>query len=361
MLHKIKSTYWQLRKFVAISRQKGNSTFSAIFLLLPKAIFAKGYSKIARIINNSNLVSSINARRLKNFHSKHHHELGGHFYMIVMPGALHFLIPCLKLIPTDLKVFLVFNGAIKWEKEYLLNEFPQFDGVSLLTLPNSSISHGNAINVFFNGNTQNFGILDHDLYIFDKEIFKRLHFKDNQCMLAVFQGESQSTNFVYPHTYFLYFNTSLLKQIMDRYKVDARTYRKIPPTMTDKLASIGIRQGVFLKEYHNFFDTLHLMLALCFAEGLEVGYLEVDDKNGIYHVGGTSMGTHITKDLSRSYIALRFLEHIDSTILNKKYAHLFSKQGDASQIRLMIPKTEENSHLLFVLDQIMEKLESYKD
>ena len=360
MFYRIKLRYWQFRMFVDISRQKGNGLASTILLLLPKLIFSKAYGKIARALNNSNLLFFINAWRLQRFHSRHHHKLGGHFYVIVMPGTLHFLTPCLKLIPPDTVVFLVFNGARAWEKDYLGEAFPQFPRTGLFTLPHSSTSHGVVISLFLKNNNENFGILDHDLYVFDKSVFKKLFFRKNSCMLAVFKGESQSTDFVYPHSCFLFFNTRLLKNIMNRYKVDARIYRKAPSNTTDKLEKIGIGQGVYLKDYHDYFDTLQLMLALCFAEGFDVDYIDFDKNLGIYHVGGTSIGSHITKDLSRSYIALRFLKHVESPVLNKKYAYLLPKAVDSEQIRHLIPNTVENSRMLFVLDQILQRLEAEK-
>lgn len=360
MIYRLKAEARRLKQFVYLSRQKGHTLFSALLLQLPKAFTTKTYNKITRWINGSILTPLINSFRLKAFHKKHYQQLGDHFYMIVMPNTLHYLLPCLNLIPREVKLILIFNGTKSWERKHLAELYPHLSGVKLCTLPYSSVSHGDVLSLLLRSNEKNFGILDHDLYVFDSGIFKQLQFNQKQCMLAVYDNKSHKTGLAYPDTYFLFFNTTVLKDIMQRYKVDARIYRKAPSRIKTKLANIGLTEGVYLKDYHDYFDTLHVMLALAYSEGFEVGYLDVDEEVGVFHLGGTSMGTHVTKDLSHLYISMRFLEFVNDPVLFEKYARRYSKFKSSQEIHALLPRTPEGKRMLKILNEIMQKLETYK-
>ena len=62
-----------------------------------------------------------------------------------------------------------------------------------------------------------------------------------------------------------------------------------------------------MKSYHDFLDTLHVLIAPAYADGLEVAQLEMLTEDGIYHIGSTSVGAHHAKDLAHLYMRLRFL------------------------------------------------------
>ena len=357
MLSRVKIELYRVRKFVSRSRNNGLSLPYILFLHIPRLLTIMIYTKIAKRINDRFLAVTINKLLISSFHKKHSAELGDHFYVIVMPDTLHFLIPCLRLLPPEQKIFLIFNGAANWEQKLLLNEFNNRPALKLVTLPLSTINHGAVINLFFYANDNNFGIIDHDLYIFDPEIFKQLTFKNNQFMKAIFSDENRFNGMIYPHTFFLFFNTSKLKKIMMQYHVDARIYKKLKPDVESKLAKIGLSNGRFIKDYINFFDTLHVMLALSYIEGGEVDYINT---NAVYHVGGTSMGSQYAKDLSHMYISMCFLEHLDHPLLKEKYLPYLTPFTSSEQIREKLSPTHDVLQMKNTLHTILSLLQEHE-
>lgn len=254
-------------------------------------------------------------------------------------------------------MFLIFNGAKSWEQDLLLKEFKGRPALKLFTLPRSSINHGEVINLFFHANDKNFGIIDHDLYIFDPDIFKKLTFKNDQFMKAIFRGENRYSGMLYPHTFFLFFNTPQLKRIMMEYHVDARVYKKVSPDIKSKLAEIGLSNGRFIKDYINYFDTLHVMLALSYLEGWEVDYLDTD---AVFHLGGTSMGSQYAKDLSHMYISMCFLEYVNNPLLKEKYLPYLAPFTSSEQIRQKLVPTPDVIHMKNTLHSILSLVQKHE-
>ncbi len=355
MLYRIKTEIYRVREFISRSRNNGLSLPYILFFHSPRLLVSMVYIKLAKRINDRLLSVTINKFLINSFHKKHSNEGGGHFYVIVMPNTLHFLIPCLELLPPEETVYLVFNGAKSWEQELLLKEFEDRPGLNLFTLPHSSINHGEVINLFLYANENNFGIIDHDLYIFKPEIFKELTFKSDQCMKAIFQGENRFSGMQYPHTFFLYFNTPQLKKVMVQYDVDARVYKKVSLDVESKLAEIGLLNGRFIKDYINYYDTLHVMLGLSYAESLEVDYLDTD---AVYHLGGTSMGSQYAKDLSHMYISMCFLESLNHPLVMEKYLPYLAPFTSSEQIRQKLAPTPDVVHMKNTLHTILSLIQN---
>jgi len=357
MLSRIKSNLRTLYYFLLRLRQQGYKTHWILLYHAPKVVLSRLYAKLARKINAKLLTPIINHNLLRKFHQSHENELGQHFYLIVMPGVLHFLIPCLHLIPKKIPLFLLFNGTKEWEVQYLKKHFPNIPGLRLKTLPASSLPHGDLLTLLLKTNNKNFGILDHDLYLFDEAVFNNLEFKKDEFMRAIFPEQSEITGFTYPHTCFLFFNVAIISRLMNRYKINANLYKKVPARLKDKLSSIGLTNGVFLKDYHNFFDTLHLLLAMAFTEKLKVGYIELKYPSKTIHVGGTSIGDYITKDLPDIYVRLRFLELINDPSLFKQYAYLYKRFKHSAEIVPLMAKTPRIIYLLNIIDILIHQLE----
>lgn len=277
-----------------------------------------------------------------------------------MPGVLHFLIPCLKLIPKKIPLFLLFNGTKQWEIQYLKKHFPHIPNLTLKTLPNSSLAHGDVLTLLLKSNNKNFGILDHDLYLFDQSVFDNFEFNADECMRAIFAEQSEKMSFIYPHTCFLIFNTKIISSLMNRYKIDANLYKKVPNRLKAELSKIGLTDGIFFKDYHNFFDTLNLLLAMAFTENLKVSYIDLTSPSQTIHVGGTSMGDYITKDLPEIYIHLKFLENINDPVLTKQYAYWYKRFNNSAEIVPLMIKTPRITHLLSSLDILMDQLDKFK-
>ncbi len=133
-----------------------------------------------------------------------------------MPNILHFLKPSLKLIPKNVNIFLILNGTRSWEEKYLRGNYAYYPIFKLTTFPYSSLSHGSILNLLIESNQSNFGIMDHDLYIFNKEIFNKLIFNKDECVIGAFKLTNEKAALTFPTTQFMFFNVSLIKKIMDK-------------------------------------------------------------------------------------------------------------------------------------------------
>lgn len=293
-------------------RTRGYSSLAAVFVQLPRVALRHAYRRLAQPVNRSGPIAHVNRRRIGRLHASCGLSAsGGQFYVIVMPGTLHFLLPCLALVPPHLQVLVLGNGATRWERRLIARRFPALPFCRLARLPGTRVTHGDVITLLLQTNVANFGLIDHDCYVFDGRIFESLAPGPNDCLTAVFGGVSAKSGLAYPETYLLFLNAAVLRATMNRYHVDARIYRKAPVALRDKLRRLGIGNAVFVKDYANFFDTLHLLLALAIADGHPCRFLQGFDAQAIAHVGGTSWRTTQTKELIDCYADWRFLDLAD--------------------------------------------------
>jgi hypothetical protein len=349
--------YYRRRVSGAIDRMRvrGHPLAASLLLHLPRVMLLRLYRKLARGINRALPFRRLNERALCRLHAGNpRHADGGHFYVIVMPGTLHFLLPCLALLPTDLRVSLLSNNARDFELRQLAASFPRFPICRLASMPGTSLSHGDVITLLLNTNSANFGLLDHDCFVFDRTLFDDLAPGPRQCLTAIFGGTGKKARVTYPETYFLFLNTPVLRDIMARYHVDARIYRAAPEGVRAILERIGLSHGV--KDHLGFFDALHLMLCLAMAEGFEYRFLQHVDRHAIAHVGGTSWRTRETEALIDCYIDWRFLELVRDEPLRHRYARRLRPFTSAAEVRAAIPMTPDAFARLTMVDRVVDRL-----
>ncbi len=358
LLNRLKINLRNLRQLYYRIQSRGYSSRAAILRQFFAALILRIYRKFAYVVNDHVLQGLINHRYFNQFQKKYSTRLGGHFYLIVMPNTLHFIIPCLDLIAGKAQVILLLNGASDWEAGCLQRRWPHLPQFRLKVLPKSSVSHGYMINMLLQNNEQNFGIIDHDFYLFDSTVLDRLKFAENECMLSILGDVSGRTGLTYPLTHFLYMNTAPLKELMSRYRVGAQSYRRLPRLTRQKLREIHLQDKSFLKDYHNFFDTLHVLLALAYAEGWCTPLIELKTKEAAYHLGGTSIGTHHTKELVQLYIGLLLLEFVNDKEITQRYADSFEPYQSSADVLLILPRIPEVVHQINVAHGLIEKLKA---
>jgi hypothetical protein len=117
MLHHVKANLNALRAFLARLRRRGYGSAAALLYLVPVAASGRLYAKFAGAVNAFLLAPGFNQRRFRRFQQQHAAGVRGHVYLIVMPRMLHFLIPCVRLIPPDVPVIFIGNGQSAWEEE----------------------------------------------------------------------------------------------------------------------------------------------------------------------------------------------------------------------------------------------------
>jgi hypothetical protein len=271
---------------------------------------------------NGRLCRALNDVRYAEFQETLTTSQGPRLYVIVMPHTLHYLLPCLALLQGHAQLLLIHNGARRWERRFLRCRLPRLPMFNLRCIPGSSVGHGEVISLLLRHSRGNFGIVDHDCYIFDSRLLSQLDPAATECMVGVFEQYSQRTGVRVPLTHFLYFNGEALRGLMECYGIDARQCRRAPAAAAAAMAVIGLGPHVFFKDYHDFHDTLHVLLAVALFEGLHVRYLPLQGEASAIHVGGTSIGTHHTKNLFALYVHLRFMELLDDPQVTARYAFL---------------------------------------
>lgn len=338
-------------------RDRGHSHRDVMLRRLPLAAALRAYRKLAYAVNDHVLQRWVTPVRLRRFLARQPALRDGYFYVIVMPQTLHFLLPCLRLIPKQVRVILLLNGARGWEAELLRQRFPQMTQLRVATLPNSSVNHGAMINLLLRYSEHDFGLLDHDLYVFDHSVYGQLRFDADDFLLCLFNDASDDGRWVYPLTHFLYFRIEVFQRLMGQYGVGAQAYRTIAEPARSRLASLGMRPGETMKSYHEFYDTLHVLLALAYADGLGVVQIEPGDADSVYHVGGTSIGTHHTKDLVHLYTHLRFLELSGEPLLQSRYAAVAAPFTSARQIYDKLQGMAHAFEQVALVDKLIAKLD----
>jgi hypothetical protein len=354
---RVRAEISRLKVFLARERLRGVGPVAAILIHLPTVVSARLYLKLTSLLNGRFLNRIANGPRFRRFHREHEHLLGNHFYVIVVPGTLHFLLPCLDLLLRQVRLVFVFNGTRRWERRFLRQRYPELPAFSLLTVPASIALHGDVLSLLIRENKTNFGVLDHDLYVFGKSVFEDLGLGEKECVIGLVRQRNETIRLDYPATHFLFFNTRLIQSLMDRHNIDAGFYRKAPRRLHWQLAGIGLVPGKYLKAHHNFFDTFTLLLSVAFSEGCRAKYVQLQPGERAYHIGGTSWGTHRTRDLAELYINLRFLERIRESRIQKGYAYLRSEFPNSTQVRTLLPDAPEVRKLVRTLNVLIGRLD----
>ena len=73
-------------------------------------------------------------------------------------------------------------GPAHGRRQSSASKLPQF---RVATLPASSVNHGAMIDMMLRHNECDFGILDHDFYLFDRTVLQQLHFSDAEFLLCL--------------------------------------------------------------------------------------------------------------------------------------------------------------------------------
>ena len=277
---------------------------------------------LAARVNDSLIRNLSNIPRFKEFQRIHANKLHNHFYVIVMPNTLHYLLVCLKLIPKSVNVLLLLNGIDPWEEEYLRKQCGDYPVFELARCPKSSLSHGSVLNLLIDQNDANFGVLDHDMFVLNHAVFDNLSIEKNEFAIGAFKLRNKKAGLEFPTTQFLFFNIEWVKRIRTKYRVGAQEYFRIPRRLKPYLESLNLGQFNFLKEYMDYFDSMNMLFALAFYEKLSFKFLEAcpDD---FFHIGGTS-GDNV-RIPQKNYIGSRLLELLSQQELTTRYSFLYER------------------------------------
>lgn len=358
LLWRARSSLRLLRAAVRPMRQRGRALHQILLWQLPAAVALRGWRAVAGKVNARLLTPWLNAKRFARFQDSLPVVDGLRLYLIVMPNTLHFLLPCLALLHGRAPIVLVANGAKRWERELLRQRLPDLSMFVLQNLPLSSLPHGDAVSLLIREHRGDFAIVDHDAYIFDPSLLEQLRPSASECMVAVYAQASQRCNLVYPLTHVLGLQAENLCRLMDKYAVDARLYREAPASTLAALQRIGLGRRTFMKDYQQFHDTLHVLLAVALAEGLQLRIADEPEESQVFHVGGTSIGSHHTKNLFALYIHMRFLELLGDPLISARYAYLIRPLRSAAEMLERRPPADPAWDTLPTVEALMQRLQA---
>ena len=183
------------------------------------------------------------------------------FFVIGMPGSLHFVDLCLRFIPNHHEIIFVANGLSSWEEDWAKKNL-QLSGFIRIHRP---LQHGLVLDFLLRNFKSPFGILDYDCFVINPELFSSISKIDSNSMLnAVYCYKNQILDFEIAETFLLFLNPEVILQIQDDYRVNSRQidYSDLSNKVKRKLLEIGIDKNHLPEEYKPYFDTMRLWFPL---------------------------------------------------------------------------------------------------
>lgn len=316
----------------------------------PRAGLRGNWRKLADRANAYLLNPWRNVRRLRDFQATRVGAEEGHYYVIAVPGTLHYLLPCLGLIRHHVRVVVIDNGLTAWERAYLARRLPRVARFRLALLPGSLLSHGRVLNLLFAANQGNFGILDHDTYILRPALLQGHRPTPDEPVIALWSHWNEPARVRVPRTFFMYFHTPVIKSVMARYRVGMQVYQRVPRRLRPKLHAFGFTPDNPPKAYLGAYDATDLTLALCFTEGLRPRYPPFGRDTAV-HLGGTSHA----QDPALEYTALRLLEFNDDQALTARYRPMLSSATTSAEALSRVPR-ERAAKLEGAVDGLLARI-----
>jgi hypothetical protein len=173
-----------------------------------------------------------------------------------------------------------------------MNYLQEYETVSVKQM----LLHHSIINCLLRSQDNPFGILDYDCFVFRKECFQEITaLPTNTAMQGFFAYKNVSLKLDFPETFFLFFNTQLLRNLCSVYDVGAERidWQDLPSRTKNVLQAIGLGPGCLPEEHKDNFDTLRVLMALSLVEGIPYKLIKDYDCSArfhgdIVHIGGVS-------------------------------------------------------------------------
>lgn len=279
-------------------------------------------------------------RRTRTFLARHTAGDSIFFFVIAVPSMLHLLVPSIRLIESEVKIVFIINGLSRNERDLLHEAFPDAPVMQLPTLPGASWPHGTVLSVLLRNSPCDFGVIDHDFFLFNTAIFRQLDLAGAEFAACLTGWRNQATGLHFPGTHFLYLRVDPVRQLMREFSVDANIYKRLPNRVSSELAALGLSTENPPKEYQNFFDSFLLLSALAMRHGLKVRFLDAKQDDFV-HVGSTSMGSQLTKPPLLQYANARFAQYLEDERVAKEYrSRGVASADDAARLRRFLePET----------------------
>jgi len=337
-----------------VNRQKGVNPLTLLLVGMPMQILRRVYAVACELFNNT-ILYPINKFAIIRFHRQHSlQQSSGHYYIIVVPNALHLLLPCVMLLKTIRIVFIV-NGANRKDVSHLVTKFPTFPHFRLYTMPWSYYTHGKVLNLLFAANHGNFGIVDHDLFLFRSQILQDIQLDDKTALAHIYSHTNPKTGLSFPTTHFMYFNTPLLKNLMHRYRISALHTHIIPKKISKQIESLGFSYDNLPKSWLKYFDTMQIMIAMCHYDGCAFRQLELAADESV-HIGQVTSGVN---NLPYLWLYARLLELPCNDSIKSRYWKKLIRFDDQKKLLDHIKKQSGELSQLAYLNGVVNRIQQH--
>lgn len=207
-------------------------------------------------------------------------------FIVLIPGSLHLADLCIRHLPKEQNIVLLLNNLSEWELEWAKSNLVCAGLIHIQCL----LDHPVVLNVLFEVLNKPFGVMDYDCYFTNKNGFQQFRsIEDNSLGNVVFSEWIDELGLYLPHTHAMFFNTSLVKKVMEKFHVDCRriAYEDVSAEVKTVLQTLGINEKCLPEKDFNF-DTLKLVILLAMAEGREFSRIGNLDNPIAFHIGCVS-------------------------------------------------------------------------
>lgn len=267
------------------------------------------------------LIMRDNENRFRAFQKQHSNRPNPHFYITVVPKTLDVLECCLACLPRDLSCSLILNGLDRWEEDFLHRAYPTIPKF-VLTTHRGSVLYDRVLDLLVECHDFNFGVIDQDCFVLDREFFSMLQVESNQFAIAPFASRNTRADIVFPRTYFLLLNTNLIHAIRKQYQLSFKRCWTIPERIESKLAALKLGYHNFPHDSLNYFDNFQLIWAMALHDGFKFAEgpppqqtLAGTQQYRIVHVGAAH--SYLTEDF-RDEMMLRYENYERNSKLEKE-------------------------------------------
>lgn len=271
------------------------------------------------------------------------------YFVIVMPGGFHIARLAIDYFPSGQRLVVIGNGVDRFEADWARRTLP---GVPVLRT-RAMLRHHEVLDAVFAAWDRDFGILDYDCFVLDPQLPARMASIDaDTCMNAAFFRSNEDPPLKVPETFLLYFNVSVIRDLMARYDVGTRPLRwqYLPEAAKEGLAALGLSEQRLPEAHKPYFDTLRLLMMLGVAEGRPYRFVEEipaspAPSEKAFHVGGVSDPRSIQGiwALRGSYFWRRVLDAAGDPGLQAHYRSRFGDEGAGALLERNRPLSEEIS------------------
>ena len=213
-------------------------------------------------------------------------------FFIFTPDIVHFGPYCISSGVAGIEPVIILNAVSNDDETCLRQIHPDILVIRLTTSitgnPDSMLAHGVVLNDLFAVIDKPFCIQDPDCFVTDRSFWSQVSINQEIEMAGgPFTKKLSQNPIVIPNTYFLIFNSKLVRSLFKKYGITANAISALGDQAQKKIRELGYETGEYPEGFKSYFDTLQAFWLLASAEGFRFKKMDGEGKS-IFHIGGTS-------------------------------------------------------------------------